>query len=74
MNPQLTISLLKGEIQTIMKRVAKADRRLSNVPVGAERLVDGASKESEESRRSRLLARVGVLKAQIQEIESGIGN
>jgi hypothetical protein len=70
MNPQLTVSLLKGEIQTIMKRVAKADRRLAKVPDNAERLIGGASAGSELNRKERLLKRVSELKAQIQEIEN----
>ena len=67
-NNDLTIALLRDEIKTIMKRVAKADRRLAKVPADAEKLVGGGAYEPEAARRDRLLKRVAEIEAQIKAL------
>ena len=71
MNNDLTIALLRDEIKTIMKRVAKADRRLAKVPADAEKLVGGGAYEPEAARRERLLKRVSEIEAQIKQLQVG---
>ena len=68
MNNKLTAGLLRDEIKTIMKRVAKADRRLAKVPADAEKLVGGGAYEPEAARRERLLKRVSEIETQIKTL------